>query len=195
MNPVRLPEGNASRCCAQRRIEFAYSAYGPPGAPRMAYSDLEYHECPAIRMGTSFTFAREDRFSSNPAANPENVALYNSHGTLFFATGSLAPGVTVQYSDVYVSSWNFGYKHRGFAFNSQYYLRWLNDFVADGPLPLSGTLTTDSKRARATSSFRRRSRSTGGPPRSSVNFATAASTPSGRLGTPGRIAGFASSPS
>ena len=70
--------------------------YGPPGAARMAFSDLEYHECVAIRLGTSVMGSREDRFSNSGTTNPENVAIYNSDGTLFFATGSLAPGVTVQ---------------------------------------------------------------------------------------------------
>ena len=112
--------------------------YGPPGAPRMAFSDLESHETAAVRLGTSFSFAREDRFS-NPAINPENVAIYNSDGVLFFETGSLAPGATVLYADCYISSFDFGVKKRGLAFNSQYFFRWLNDFVTDGAVPLSQT--------------------------------------------------------
>jgi hypothetical protein len=126
---------------------FAYAAsawweplgdYGPPGAARMAFSDLEYHESVAIRLGTSVSGAREDRFSS-VASNPENVAIYNSDGTLVFATGSLAPGVTVNLVNYYMWAQDFGIKYRGFAFNAQYFLRWLNSFKADGPLPLSKT--------------------------------------------------------
>jgi hypothetical protein len=32
-----------------------------------------------------------------------------------------------------------GFKKRGFSVNGQYYFRWVNDFVADGPLPLAST--------------------------------------------------------
>jgi hypothetical protein len=112
--------------------------YGPAGAARMAYSDLECHDSLAIRLGTSFTFSREDRFS-NPAINPENVAIYNSDGVLFFETGSLAPGATVLYADCFIWSQDFGAKFAGLAFNGQYYFRWLNDFVTDGVVPLSQT--------------------------------------------------------
>lgn len=108
--------------------------YGPPGAARMAYSDLESHECLAVRLGSSFTFSREDRFS-NPAINPENVAIYNSDGVLFFETGSLAPGATVLYADCWIWSQDFGAKIGGLALNTQYYFRWLNDFVTDGAVP------------------------------------------------------------
>ena len=83
--------------------------------------------------------SREDRFSDSGTNNPENVALYNSDGVLFFATGSLAPGVTVELANYYMWAQDFGFKYRGFAFNAQYYLRWLNNFRADGPLPLSST--------------------------------------------------------
>ncbi len=113
--------------------------YGPPGAARNAFSDLEYHEGVAIRLGTSVAGAREDRFSASGTSNPENVAIYNSDGVLFFATGSLAPGVTVLLANYYMWAQDFGIKYRGFAFNSQYFMRWLNSFRADGPLPLSST--------------------------------------------------------
>ena len=115
--------------------------YGPPGAFRMAFSDLEFHESPVVRLGTSMTGAREDRFSSTNAAqnNPENLALYNSDGVPFFATGSLAPGVTVNRANYYMWAQDYGLKYRGLAINGQHYLRWLNNFAADGPVPVTST--------------------------------------------------------
>ena len=99
--------------------------YGPPGAYRMAFSDFEFHESPVVRLGTSMTGAREDRFSSANAAqnNPENLALYNSDGVPFFATGSLAPGVTVNLANYYMWAQDYGLKYRGLAINGQHYLR------------------------------------------------------------------------
>ncbi|HVJ83024.1 MAG TPA: hypothetical protein VNC50_18290, partial [Planctomycetia bacterium] len=113
--------------------------YAPPGALRTAFSDLESHESPVVRIGTSFSGAREDRFSSMTQSNPENVALYNSDGVLFFSTGALAPGVTVNLANYYMWAQDFGYKYQGLAFNGQYFLRWLNSFKADGPLPIDST--------------------------------------------------------
>jgi hypothetical protein len=113
--------------------------YNPPGPYKMAYSDLEYHECVAIRLGSSASGSREDRFSASGANNPENVALYNSDGVLTFETGSFAKGVTIQLANFYMWAQDFGIKYRGFAFNFQHFSRWLNNFRADGPLPLTGT--------------------------------------------------------
>ena len=108
---------------------------------RTAFSDFEFHESPVVRLGTWMTGAREDRFSSANAAqnNPENLALYNSDGVPFFSTGSLAPGVTVKLANYYMWAQDYGLKYRGLAINGQHYLRWLNDFWADGPLPVSRT--------------------------------------------------------
>jgi hypothetical protein len=105
----------------------------------MAFSDLEYHEYPVVRLGTSFTGAREDRFSELDQNKPENSAIFNSDGVFFFETGSLAPGVTVQLADYVMWAQDAGFKYRGLALNGQYFLRWLSDFRADGPLPLSET--------------------------------------------------------
>ena len=56
-----------------------------------------------------------------------------------FATGAFAPGVTLQDATYKMSAIDFGIKWNGLAVNGQYFLRWLNDFVADGPLPLAST--------------------------------------------------------
>lgn len=137
---------NVSTSKIDRNLIYASSVwweplgdYNPPGAYKMAFSDLEYHESAAVRIGSSFVGAREDRFTSSSTNNPENVALYNSDGVLFFSTGALAPGVTVDLANFYMWAQDFGFKYRGFAFNAQNYLRWLNAFRADGPLPINST--------------------------------------------------------
>jgi len=58
---------------------------------------------------------------------------------LTFSTGAFAPDVTV--TDALYKMWAIdgGIKRSGIAVNGQYFMRWLNDFVADGPLPLSST--------------------------------------------------------
>lgn len=123
-------------------VNMAYSGsawWEPWGSYGVAYNDLEKHVNPAIRLGTSFTRAREDRFSDESVATPDNVQLYNSDGVLFFSTGAFAPGVTVLLADYTMWAIDAGYKHNGFAMNGQYFFRWLNHFRADGPLPIDST--------------------------------------------------------
>jgi hypothetical protein len=113
--------------------------YGPEGRSTNMYDDYYEHEKPALRIGTSYTRSREDRFSNIDTKNPENTAMHNSDGVLTFATGAFAPGVTVQEATYRMWAIDGGLKWRGLAVNGQYYFRWLNDFVADGPLPLAST--------------------------------------------------------
>jgi hypothetical protein len=103
------------------------------------YDDYFYSTKPLLRFGTSFTRSREDRFSNLDQSNPENTSIHNSDGVLSFSTGAFAPGVTVDQATYRLWAIDGGMKWRGLAINGQYYFRWLNDFVADGPLPLAST--------------------------------------------------------
>jgi hypothetical protein len=120
-------------------FNFAYSAtvWYDHNEFGKAWNDWEYHDQPALRFGGAFTYAREDRLSDLSTASPENNATFISDGTLLFGTGSLAPGVTVSLANYFLSAADFGIKYRGLAFNVELADRWLNDFEADGALPLS----------------------------------------------------------
>jgi hypothetical protein len=113
--------------------------YGEPGKSVNMYDDYFAKKKVRIRLGTSFTNSKEDRFSNTDISNPENTALYNSDGVLTFSTGAFAPGVTVDKATYKMWAVDGGLKYNGLAINGQYYSRWLNDFVADGPLPLTST--------------------------------------------------------
>jgi len=113
--------------------------YGPPGKSRNMYDDYFASNKTRIRIGTSFTRSREDRFSNLDQSSPENTSLYNSDGVLTFATGAFAPGVTVDEATYRLWAIDGGFKWNGLAINGQYYFRWLNDFTADGPVPLAST--------------------------------------------------------
>lgn len=113
--------------------------YSEPGKSRNMYDDFFAQKKVRVRLGTSFTRSREDRFSNLDQTNPDNTSLHNSDGVLTFSTGAFAPGVTVEKATYRMWAVDGGLKYNGFAVNGQYYFRWLNDFVADGPLPLSST--------------------------------------------------------
>jgi hypothetical protein len=100
------------------------------------WNDYEDHQRPAIRAGTAFTYSREDRLSDLSQTNPENNSTYMSDGTLLFGTGTLAPGVTVSLASVYIYAADFGVKYKGLSFNTEWAMRWLENFEADGPVPL-----------------------------------------------------------
>ena len=103
------------------------------------YDDYFASKKVRIRVGTSYTKSREDRFSNLDQSTPENTSLYNSDGVLSFSTGAFAPGVTVDLATYRLWAIDGGIKWNGLAVNAQYFMRWLNDFEADGPLPLAST--------------------------------------------------------
>src|SRR6185369_17202632 len=114
-------------------------AYGEPGKSRNMYDDYFSSKKPRIRFGTSFTESREDRFSNLDTSSPENTALFNSDGVLTFSTGAFAPGVTIDKALYKMWAIDGGIKYNGLAINGQYFMRWLSDFEADGPIPLAST--------------------------------------------------------
>ena len=114
-------------------------AYSEPGKSRQMYDDYFASPKTRIRIGTSFTRSREDRFSNIDQSSPDNTSIYNSDGVLAFSTGAFAPGVTLQKATYRMWAIDGGLKKSGFSINSQYYFRWLSDFEADGPLPLAST--------------------------------------------------------
>ena len=112
---------------------------GPPGKSRNMYDDYFSSDKARIRIGTSFTRSREDRFSNLDVSNPENTSLHNSDGVLTFSTGAFAPDVTVDKATYKMWAIDGGVKWKGLSVNGQYFMRWLDDFVADGPLPVAST--------------------------------------------------------
>jgi len=113
--------------------------FAPNGKSRNMYDDYFASKKVRIRLGTSFTRSREDRFSNLDQSSPDNTSLHNSDGVLTFSTGAFAPGVTVDKAMYRMWAIDGGLKWNGLAINGQYYFRWLNDFEADGPLPIKST--------------------------------------------------------
>jgi hypothetical protein len=114
-------------------------AYGEPGKARNMYDDYYSSKKVRIRIGTAATRSTEDRFSNLDQSSPENTSLYNSDGVLTFSTGAFAPGVTVDEATYKMWAVDAGLKWNGLAINWQYFVRFLDDFVADAPLPLDST--------------------------------------------------------
>lgn len=105
--------------------------------PRGAYGDYEWHEKLATRFGVSYAYSREDRFNEINNPSPDNVQIRLADSDLLFATGTLAPGVTVQKADYYLLAEDAGFKYHGFFLMGEGYSRILDRFQADGPLPMA----------------------------------------------------------
>jgi hypothetical protein len=106
--------------------------------PRGAYGDYEFHEKLATRFGVcASTMHNEDRYNpvSNPSPGSTQIRLADSR--LLFETGALADGVTVQSAAFRILSFDAGFKYHGVFLQSEFSTRWLDNFVADGLLPVS----------------------------------------------------------
>jgi hypothetical protein len=116
---------------------LAYSGmlwWEPWGEFGRGFSDLECHSEAAFRIGQAFTFSRQD---SDPTdePGPEQTVVRLSDGTRLVEPGALAPGVTVNQFDLSLYTIHAGWKRRGFSLSGEYFLRWLNNIGASGPIP------------------------------------------------------------
>jgi hypothetical protein len=104
--------------------------------PRGAFGDYENHERLATQFNVAYTRSREPRFSPQGEA-AANTTLRLADSLNVFDTGAFANGVTVSKVTYQMASSAAGIKYRGFWLQGEGYARRLDDFVADGPLPIS----------------------------------------------------------
>ncbi len=104
--------------------------------PRGGYGDWEWHEDIATRFGISAFQSPEQSFRSTTGGNPENTTLRLADSVNLFETGALANGVTIDTADYRVLAMDAGVKYRGVFLQAEYYQRWLDNFAANGILPV-----------------------------------------------------------
>jgi len=103
--------------------------------PRGAYGDWEWHEEVATRFGISAVNSPEQSFADFDG-KPGNTTLRLADSVNLFETGALAPGVTVDEADYNVLAIDAGVKYKGMFLQAEYYWRQLDNFLADGLLPV-----------------------------------------------------------
>jgi hypothetical protein len=106
--------------------------------PRGAFGDWENHQDLATRFGISSAgMNNEDRY--NPVSNPlpGSTQIRLADGLLLFETGALADSVTVEKANFRILSFDAGFKYHGIFIQGEFHTRWLNNFQADGPVPVS----------------------------------------------------------
>jgi hypothetical protein len=107
--------------------------FGPKGA----FGDWEDHEDLATRFGFSTAQSLEERFTDANTGSTGNTVVKLADSLNLFDVGALAPGVTVSEVDYRILSFDAGMKYRGIFVQTEVYTRWLDNFVADGVLPVS----------------------------------------------------------
>jgi hypothetical protein len=129
--------------------EFCYSGtvwwmpttkeFGPKGG----FGDFEDHKDLATRFGVSYTQSRENRFTQDPAnAWPDNTQIRMADSLLLFQRDALAPGITVQDATYRMAAMDAGFKYKGLHVQAEGYMRRLDSFVADGPVPVNNVIDT-----------------------------------------------------
>ena len=114
--------------------QFVYSGsvwWEPLGSFGKGYADLEHHEAPVVRIGTSFSYGAEKPQDTGDSFAEEKFARL-SDGTRLIDPGAVAPGVTVNSFDIYMWAIDAALKYRGWSANAEYYFRWLTDFGTTG---------------------------------------------------------------
>jgi hypothetical protein len=103
--------------------------------PRGAFGDYENHQNLATRFNLAYTYSPEDRQA--PIGTPAgNTTLRLADSLNVFDTGALANGVTVERTRYQMASASAGMKYHGFWLQGEGYGRLLDEFVADGKLPV-----------------------------------------------------------
>ena len=122
------------------QFTYAFTQYfDPNGDYGSQVVDFDYNCDPLIRFGHSFVYSPiTSEALGNPLAETDFLRL--SDGTRLNQIGALAPGVTVSGVNVYFYGVDFAAKWRGWSFNSEVFLRWLENFEADGALPVNSLL-------------------------------------------------------
>jgi len=103
--------------------------------PRGAFGDYEQHEKLATRFNLAYTYSPEDR--QTPIGTPAgNTTLRFADSLNVFDTGALATGVTIEEARYQMVSAAAGMKYRGIWIQGEGYGRKLDEFKADGRLPV-----------------------------------------------------------
>jgi hypothetical protein len=114
-------------------MAFAGNTWWEPWAPfGFGMGDMEHHEEPAIRLGTSGVYA-PTYARIIPDLNPENTIVRLSDGTPLATPGVLGAGTRVDSFLYNLATVDAGLKYQGWAVNFEYYFRLLDNFKGTGP--------------------------------------------------------------
>ncbi|OYP30488.1 porin [Rhodopirellula sp. MGV] len=119
------------------RFTFAATSYFDPwGNYGSQIVDFDCSGSPLLRVGHSITYSSQESDRLGTALD-EATFLRLSDGTVLTQTGALATGVTVSEYDILLYGIDIAWKYQGWSFNSEVFLRWVDNLRGDGALAIS----------------------------------------------------------
>ncbi|MCC9604868.1 porin [Blastopirellula sp. JC732] len=118
------------------KLAFAATSYWDPfGDYGLSITDYSHTQTPLVRLGHSFVYAPNSGITiGQPIGESDFIRL--TDGTRMTEIGALAPGVTLSEFSVYLYAMDFGAKWNGWSFDAEFYMRWIENLKANGPLPV-----------------------------------------------------------
>ena len=93
------------------------------------FGDYDFHEKIATRFGVHYTQSTEDKQSQPGQNSIENSQIRLTDGSVIFTPDLFGPGISVDKVKYRMSSFDAGFKYKGFSVEAEYYWRWLSDFA------------------------------------------------------------------
>ena len=131
---------NVPNAMTDDKFTFATTIYWDPwGSFGGQIVDYDYSCTPLVRFGHSFVYSPvSDDQLGQPLGESDFLRL--TDGTLLGQVGALAPGVTVSNFDIYFYGLDMAAKWRGWSFNTEVFVRWIEDIRGDGALAINDLL-------------------------------------------------------
>jgi hypothetical protein len=108
----------------------------PLGPFGLGVSDMEHHDDPVVRFGTSGVYAPTYALPIQ-GNNPEDTIVRLSNGTPITAGGALGTGTRVDQFIYRLATVDAAWKWRGIGASAEYYFRLIDDFRGQGPFDRS----------------------------------------------------------
>ena len=98
------------------------------GFTGQGWGDFEHHDKFSTRLAIHYSRSNENKESQPNSEQFENTQLRLSDGTVIFTPDLFAPGVTITDARYRMTSFDGGFKYRGFSLEGEYFWRWLDNF-------------------------------------------------------------------
>jgi hypothetical protein len=111
--------------------------------PNLGIGDYEYHQKLATLFGIHFTHSLEDAQGQPDIDVFDNTQIRLSDGTRLFSPDPFnmkavnGVGTNIQKATYKMLAVNAALKYKGWHLEGEYYFRWVDNFKADGPLPVT----------------------------------------------------------
>lgn len=96
------------------------------------FGDFDRHDKVATRFGFHYTRSTEDRQSQPGTDSPENSQIRISDGNVLFGLGLFGPGINIERVLYQMTSFDAGFKYKGFSVEGEYYFRQVDSFRGPG---------------------------------------------------------------